>query len=489
MDVTLIARDAHGRGSPDPRVFDSEQIPAAEGALADLRVTVGGADLAAPPVVLPDFHHKSNMELPSSVAVATRASVRPTLTSASVNCGMALIALNSPRPARAGIDEFYRRVRARYPYPPGMSTELSARDVLGCARDGGAFAAERFGTGSSILERVEELGRLDLDRYDGADRLQRELPGLVLQLARLRFGMVGPTNHFIELQEVEEVFDPETAAKLGVAPGQMTLQYHAGGGVFPGAVGAMFGRRKHYPKQIRAAMSVVKPLYHGRSARSLSQLKQRYRLYFAGGCPPVPLDSDEGRRLMLANAARSLPMSSAARPGNWSWTPPTTPSTRRMSVASPPWCTGTTHAARTRPNSCHRERPSPRRARRYWSRAPTGRRRTCVSRADHLTRCTPPAKGPEPWSVISPAGGSLIRTRSTAPPCDSSTTTLSRPARHISMTRAWTRYSRCWSGVGWSGPWPGCARSRYCTEEDRDCALDHSGTAVGAAGAPGSRDR
>src|SRR6266852_5842941 len=144
MDVTLIARAKQEPG-PEPRVFDSKEMPAAEQALDDLRGTVGdGADLAAPPVVLPDFHHKSNMELPSSVAVATRASVRPTLTSASVNCGMALIALNS---ARAGIDEFYRRVRERYPYPPGMSTELSARDVLGCARDGGAFAAERFGTG------------------------------------------------------------------------------------------------------------------------------------------------------------------------------------------------------------------------------------------------------------------------------------------------------------------------------------------------------
>ena len=72
MDVTLIARDAHSAGGPAPRVFDSEQIPAATGALADLGATVGGADLAAPPVVLPDFHHKSNMELPSSVAVATR---------------------------------------------------------------------------------------------------------------------------------------------------------------------------------------------------------------------------------------------------------------------------------------------------------------------------------------------------------------------------------------------------------------------------------
>jgi tRNA-splicing ligase RtcB (3'-phosphate/5'-hydroxy nucleic acid ligase) len=302
MDVTIIARDAQGAGLT-PQIFDSEQIPAAPGALADLRTTIGAADLAAPPVVLPDFHHKSNMELPSSVAVATRDSIRPTLTSASVNCGMALMAFDSDRPARAGIEEFYRRVRERFPYPPGKNTELSAHDVLRCAVDGSAFAAERFGVDPATLERVEEFGKLDLDRWDGARRLERELPSLVLQLARLRFGMVGPTNHFIELQEVEEVLEPETAAKLGVARGQLTLQYHAGGGVLPGAVGAMFGRRKHYPREIRAAMAVVKPLYHGATARSVEQLRQRYRLYFSGGCPPVALDSDEGRRLMLANAA------------------------------------------------------------------------------------------------------------------------------------------------------------------------------------------
>src|SRR6201986_1315402 len=118
MDVTLIARDAQGAAVPDPRVFDNAEMPASETALAELRATVGGADLAAPPVVLPDFHHKSNMELPSSVAVAPRNSIRPTLTSASVNCGMALIALDSERPARAGLEEFSRRVRGRYPDPP-----------------------------------------------------------------------------------------------------------------------------------------------------------------------------------------------------------------------------------------------------------------------------------------------------------------------------------------------------------------------------------
>ena len=128
--------------------------------------------------------------------------------------------------------------------------------MLRCATDGGRFGALRFGAEESILERIEESGTLDLERYGGADRLRRELPGIVPQLARLRFGTVGPSNHFIELQEVEEVFDPEVAARLGVAEGQLTLQYHGGGGVLTGAVGAMFGRRKHYPRELRAAMSV-----------------------------------------------------------------------------------------------------------------------------------------------------------------------------------------------------------------------------------------
>src|SRR5260221_14379277 len=141
MDVTLIARDSQGARPPDPRVFDGGQTPASESALADLRATVAGADLAAPPVVLPDFHHKSNMEVPSSVAVATRDSIRPTLTSASVNCGMALIALNSDRPARAGLEEFCRRARPRDPPPPPPPPALSARGRLRPAAPGGGFPA------------------------------------------------------------------------------------------------------------------------------------------------------------------------------------------------------------------------------------------------------------------------------------------------------------------------------------------------------------
>jgi tRNA-splicing ligase RtcB (3'-phosphate/5'-hydroxy nucleic acid ligase) len=286
-----------------PRVFDGPRLPADPAILAEVDSQVAEADLAAPPVVLPDFHHKSNMELPSSVVVATTDTIRPTLTSASVNCGMALIALESDRPDETGVVEFFRRVRERYPYPTRNVRELSAAEVRRAAVDGSWFAAERFGVAAQELARIEEFGRIDLDRYGGGDRLTRELPSLAIQLARLRFGTVGPSNHFIELQLVDEVLDPHAARLLGVREGQLTLQYHAGGGVLAGEIGALFGRRRHSPWHIRAAMAVQKPMHHLATAGSYAQFRHRLALYFGKGCPAVSRDSEEGQRLLLANAA------------------------------------------------------------------------------------------------------------------------------------------------------------------------------------------
>ena len=295
MDVTVIGRT--------PRVFDAPAVPADPKLVGALSAQVSEADLAAAPVVLPDFHHKSTMELPSSVAVATAETIRPTFTSASVNCGMALIALDGERPTRPAVEDFYRRVRERYPYPTRNARELTAAEVRAAAVDGARFAADRYGVDGDELERVEEHGRLDLERYGGASRLVRELPSLAFQLARLRFGTVGPSNHFVELQYVEEVLDEPTATRLGVQAGQLVLQYHAGGGVLTGEIGALFGRRKHYPRHLRMAMAVQKPLFHLATARSYEQLRERFRLYFRHGCPPVARNSPEGQRLMLANAA------------------------------------------------------------------------------------------------------------------------------------------------------------------------------------------
>jgi tRNA-splicing ligase RtcB (3'-phosphate/5'-hydroxy nucleic acid ligase) len=144
-------------------VFDSSRCPADPLALAKLEDGLRGADLAARPVVLPDFHHKGDKEMPSSIAVATRSTIRPTLSSASLNCGMALIALDTERPGAGAVANFFDRVRKRYPYPPTYRRDLTTDEVVRCAAEGSHFAVERFGVDPAELDRVEEGGRLDIE--------------------------------------------------------------------------------------------------------------------------------------------------------------------------------------------------------------------------------------------------------------------------------------------------------------------------------------
>jgi tRNA-splicing ligase RtcB len=281
-------------------VFDSPEAPADPVLLARVRRGTETADLAAPAVVLPDFCHKGKSEMPSSIAVATRGAIRPTLTDAALNCGMALAVLDVPRPSGAAVEEFYRRVRARYPDPPRWAFELSRAEVLRAAVEGARFAAERFGIDTTDVERVEEFGRLPVEEYGGAHRARRELPWLCVQLARLRFGTIGPSTHFLELQEVEEVLDPHIAGLLGVHEGQVTLQFHNGGGVLTGQIGELYARRRAASRLLRAEMAVQKPLSHLVGAGTLAEARERYAAYFRHGCPSVPIDGDEGRRVLLA---------------------------------------------------------------------------------------------------------------------------------------------------------------------------------------------
>jgi tRNA-splicing ligase RtcB len=286
-----------------PRIFDSDDHPVRLDSLALLNQGIKDADLAAPPAVLPDFYHKRLMEMPSSIAVATRETIRPIFTSAALNCGMALVGLDIDNaPGETAIRSFYDALRSTYPYPPNYKAVLSASEVVRCAVEGAGFAVDRYDLDPAELDRIEERGRLGVEAYGGVSRIRKELSWMATQLSRIRFGTVGPSTHFVELQQVEEVFDEEAATKLGVRLGQITLQYHGGDGVLNIQMGARFGRRLAGSRPLRMVMAVQKPLYQLASARTSRQVRDRLRLYFSGGCPPVQRDSEEGERLMLANA-------------------------------------------------------------------------------------------------------------------------------------------------------------------------------------------
>jgi tRNA-splicing ligase RtcB len=297
MEIEVLT-GSHDTGDSQFTVFDSEASPADQRMLECLGQGTDGAGLAAPPVVLPDFSHKAKSEMPSSIAVATTGEIRLGLTDAGLNCGMALMTLDIERPSARSVTDFYRQVAERYPSPPDWRRELTAREVLRAATEGADFAAERYGLSQDDLDHVEELGRLDIEAYGGPGRAARELPWLVVQMSRLRFGSIGPSTHFLELQEVEDILDPVVAAELGIRTGQVTVQFHNGGGVLTGQLGGLYARRKSASRMLRAEMAVQKPLTHLLTPRS--GLRQRLAAYFTEGCPPVPVDGDDGRRILLA---------------------------------------------------------------------------------------------------------------------------------------------------------------------------------------------
>ena len=114
--------------------------------------------------------------------------------------------------------EFYRQVAERFPCPPAWGRDLTRAEVLRAATEGADFAADRYGLGEAELDRIEERGRLGIDEFGGARRARKELPWIVVQMARLRFGNIGPSTHFLELQQVEEILDPAAADQLGLHP-------------------------------------------------------------------------------------------------------------------------------------------------------------------------------------------------------------------------------------------------------------------------------
>jgi len=298
-----VDRNVHRAQFQDARIFQSKDYRAKEETLAVLAEGIRDTDLVTAPVVLPDFYHKALLEMPSSIAVATRNSIRPTLTSAAVNCGMALITFDAERPSRERIADFYESVRKTYPFPPTLRPDITYAEVLESATRGAEFAVGRWGLDPNDLLAIEEGGKLDLESFGGKARLKEEVPWLMLQLSRLRFGTIGPSTHFVELQEVEEVLDDDVAAKLGLHKGQITLQFHAGGGTLTGAIGALYGPRRAGSQLLKTIMSAQRPLHHLAGARSFRELRDRYTLYFGNDCPPVPRDSPEGERLMVSNAA------------------------------------------------------------------------------------------------------------------------------------------------------------------------------------------
>jgi len=177
-------------------------------------------------LVMPDAHQGYGP--PIGGVIATRypdGVISPGAVGYDINCGVRLMA--SSLVAKEVLKKTDDLISALFHTIPsgtgegGGARKLSAHDMDDMLVKGAGWAVKAGYGRSEDLDRLEENGALA-----GAD------PSAVSQRAKQRgsvqMGSLGSGNHFIELQEVVEVYDEAVARVFGLFKGQLTLEIHSG---------------------------------------------------------------------------------------------------------------------------------------------------------------------------------------------------------------------------------------------------------------------
>ncbi|MGE5691868.1 MAG: RtcB family protein [Pseudomonadota bacterium] len=231
VDETLweIPAEAHADMRVPARVFADEVLLDAIGrdrSLWQLRNVATLPGIVEAALGMPDIHEGYGFpvggvaatELPDGV-------ISPGGVGYDINCGVRLLALPlSEQELGARREPLVHELARAIPAGTGRggSLRLAASDLDRVLREGPRTLVERAGIGTDDdLEHTESGGRLlDADPSAVSERAKRRGAGQV--------GTLGSGNHFVEVQRVDEVFDPVAADTFGLRVGQVTVLVHSG---------------------------------------------------------------------------------------------------------------------------------------------------------------------------------------------------------------------------------------------------------------------
>jgi tRNA-splicing ligase RtcB len=142
-----------------------------------------------------------------------------------INCGVRLLTSKLVRAQVSSVFESFVHELSRS-IPTGYGRhgrlELSDTELDRVLYEGCEYVVRTMGLGvEADLEHIESSGRLPQ-----ADAIKVSMHAK--ERGRDQLGTLGGGNHFIEIQEIETIFEPAAAAALGLFPGQMTILIHSG---------------------------------------------------------------------------------------------------------------------------------------------------------------------------------------------------------------------------------------------------------------------
>lgn len=214
-------------------------------------------------VLTPDFHKGSG--IPIGTVVEANGFVIPKAIGNDICCGMRLLVTDIPSSKLEGHwDAIQNNLRSIF-FQGKRNIPMSPRQREAVLRDGlpGLLATIKDNENTGIyknydirsqrddLESIYNHGGFPTTGIFGFDKLIKssgEIDGRDPQI-----GSVGGSNHFCEIQKIDEIFCGETARQLGVSVGNMAIMVHSGSVGLGHAVGGYFiDRAKEiFPKNIK----------------------------------------------------------------------------------------------------------------------------------------------------------------------------------------------------------------------------------------------
>ncbi|MGI5819320.1 MAG: RtcB family protein [Armatimonadota bacterium] len=197
-----------------------------DAAMTQVRNVACMPGIVGPSMAMPDCHYGYGFPIGGVAAFdSAEGVISPGGVGYDINCGVRLLRSDlEEQDVRDRLDALTDHIFREIPAGVGESgkVRLDRRELQRVLTQGARWAATQgYGTADD-LDVTEEEGCLDgADPDTLSDRaLTRGLPQL---------GTVGSGNHFLEIQRVDRIDDPDAALAMGIeAEGQVTVMIHTG---------------------------------------------------------------------------------------------------------------------------------------------------------------------------------------------------------------------------------------------------------------------
>ena len=176
-------------------------------------------------MAMPDIHW--GYGLPIGGVVATdynEGVVTPGGVGYDINCGVRLLKTDLFRDElKNRVENLMRELFRNIPCGVGVGgrLRLSGHDEKKVLLDGSKWAVKNGYGVENDLKHTEDNGSME-----GAD--PNAVSDRALKRGRDQLGTLGSGNHFLEVQVVDEIFEPEIAQKVGLDKDQITVMIHCG---------------------------------------------------------------------------------------------------------------------------------------------------------------------------------------------------------------------------------------------------------------------